>query len=118
MLKLWVRKYLQFYAENVCLSKPVSLRLHFLLRLDFYSVLATVNLNWHFNDKTNLVNSVKLFGHTNNDAFTFAFRVELVSNQHNFTLITGTNSPGKSAETLWSLVRIAIWNTSRLVRSQ
>ena len=23
MLKLWVRKYLQFYAENFCLSKPV-----------------------------------------------------------------------------------------------
>ena len=22
--KLWVRKYLQFYAENFCLSKPVS----------------------------------------------------------------------------------------------
>ena len=24
-LKLWVRKYLQFYAENICLSKPASL---------------------------------------------------------------------------------------------
>ena len=24
-LKLWVRKCLQFYAENVCLSKPVPL---------------------------------------------------------------------------------------------
>ena len=24
-LKLWIRKYLQFYAENICLSKPVSL---------------------------------------------------------------------------------------------
>ena len=23
--KLWVRKYLQFYAENFCLSKPVPL---------------------------------------------------------------------------------------------
>ena len=23
MLKLWVRKYLQFYAEKFCLSKPV-----------------------------------------------------------------------------------------------
>ena len=23
MLKLWVRKYLQFYAENFCLSKPM-----------------------------------------------------------------------------------------------
>ena len=23
MLKLWVRKYLKFYAENFCLSKPM-----------------------------------------------------------------------------------------------
>ena len=23
MLKLWITKYLQFYAENICLSKPV-----------------------------------------------------------------------------------------------
>ena len=25
MLKWWVREYLQFYAENFCLSKPVDL---------------------------------------------------------------------------------------------
>ena len=23
MLKIWVRKYIQFYAQNICLSKPV-----------------------------------------------------------------------------------------------
>ena len=29
MLKLWVRKYLQFYVEKICLSKPVLLSILF-----------------------------------------------------------------------------------------
>ena len=31
--KLWIKKYLQFYAENFCLSKPVSLTVKFMKRV-------------------------------------------------------------------------------------
>ena len=31
MLKLWVRKHLQFYADNCCVSKPMALLCFFLI---------------------------------------------------------------------------------------
>ena len=31
MLKMWVRKYLQFYAEMFCLSKPMDKRMNLFL---------------------------------------------------------------------------------------
>ena len=49
MLKSWVRKYLQFYAEIFCLSKPVIGRWHYQSNLLIFGLGRPVNiLHKHF----------------------------------------------------------------------